>query len=175
MQVTKTHWKKFFNYNYFGTYSLDDYEGEPILTIATIQTEDVKDQNGKTESCMVCYWVEDEKPMILNKTNCKIIEKLYNSPHVEDWYGKRVQLYSAKVKAFGTVTTGVRVRDFVPASNDLLEKKKLQKQIRTALKTYQGDDVAEIKDMLKAKVGSKEDTIQFYQSVLQTLTEPTHA
>lgn len=175
MSNGKTHWKKFFDYNYFGTYSLDDYEGEPILTIHSIKTEDVKDQNGKTESCMVCYWVEDEKPMILNKTNCKIIEKLYGSPHIEDWVGSRIQLYSAKVKAFGTTTTGVRVRDFKPASSKEQDLKQLRKQIRTALSQYQGDDKEIIKETLNEKRKAGEDTPRFYQTILKQLKAPANA
>jgi hypothetical protein len=169
----KTHWKKYFNYNYFGTYSLDDYEGDPILTIKSIGTEEVKDQNGKAETCMVCHWSEDEKPLILNKTNCKIIQFVYNSPHIEDWIGKRVQLYMKNnVKAFGAITTGIRIRDFVPAGNDLVKKKALQKEIRTALDSYKGDDMGSIKEMLKAKVQAKEDSIRFYEGVLVTLKNP---
>ena len=79
----KTHWKKLFNPNYLGSYSLDPGQ-ELILTISEVKTEMVKNTDGKEESCMVCYWKEDEKPMILNKTNAKATAKATGSNYVED-------------------------------------------------------------------------------------------
>ena len=38
--------------------------------------------DGKKEDCIVCYWVEPQKPMILNATNAKQIQKLLNTPYI---------------------------------------------------------------------------------------------
>jgi hypothetical protein len=109
----KTHWKKNFNYDYMGSYSLPDGK-DVIVTIKALKKEKVTGPKGKKEECFVAYFSDSDKPMILNKTNCKAIERLYGSPFIEDWGGKKIQLYVAKVDAFGDITDALRVRDFKP-------------------------------------------------------------
>jgi hypothetical protein len=107
-----THWKKLTNPNYLGTYALD---GEDIVaTIKNIGLEIVQNAQGK-EECVVCHFLEkDLKPMIMNKTNLKAIEKVAGTPDIEKWPGIRIQVGSEKVAAFGTVTDALRVREFKP-------------------------------------------------------------
>ena len=115
MTTTGTHWKKNFNYNYLGAYSLTAGK-DMIVTIKDTKIEMVKNQKGENEQCFTCYFNESPKPMILNKTNCKAIEKLYGTPIIEEWVGKKIQLYSAQVRAFGQETDCLRIRDFKPES-----------------------------------------------------------
>jgi hypothetical protein len=110
----KTHWKKQFNYDYLGAYSLPGGQ-DMTLTIKETKKEMVTGSNGQKEECFVCYFSDSNKPMILNRTNCKTIENLY-SPYVEDWVGKKITLYAEKVKAFGEVTDALRVRPKVPVT-----------------------------------------------------------
>lgn len=112
-QKEKTHWKKEFNYNYLGSYSLSEGKDRTV-TIKQLKKEEVSDTNGKKSMCLVCYFTDSDKPMILNKTNCKTIERLYGTAFIEDWLGKKINLYSAKVKAFGEITEGLRIRDVKP-------------------------------------------------------------
>lgn len=101
------------NYDYLGAYSLDNGK-DLTVTITRTDRELVKSaQHPKGEDCFVCYFKEVDKPMILNATNCKTIQGLY-SPYIEDWAGKRVTLYIKDVKAFGTITDALRIRDFAP-------------------------------------------------------------
>lgn len=104
----KTHWKKLVNPNYLGVYSLPE-SGELTLKIIKVEKEMVKGTEGKEEQCMVCY-VEGNKPLILNKTNAKIIQRNTGSAFIEDWQGKTITLYSAKVKAFGDTVDALRVK-----------------------------------------------------------------
>jgi hypothetical protein len=110
----KTHWKKEFNYDYMGSYSLPDGK-DLILTIKETKREQVIGTNGKKEDCFVCYFKESEKPMILNRTNCKTISKVYGSPYIEDWPGLRIQIGIDKVNAFGETVDALRVRAIKPA------------------------------------------------------------
>lgn len=97
-----------------GTYSLPD-EKDLVVTIRATDLVEVSSPSGKSEECLVVYFEETEKPMILNRTNARTIEKLAASPYVEDWPGTRIQLYVARdIKAFNTVTDALRVRDFHP-------------------------------------------------------------
>lgn len=109
----KTHYKKLSNPNYIGSHDLFDEYGKAkdyTLTIKTVVKEMVKGMEGKEEELVVCYFDGAKKPMILNKTNLKIISKKLDSPFIEDWKGKQVTLYVAKVKAFGEVVDALRIR-----------------------------------------------------------------
>lgn len=106
-----THWKKLTNPRFLG--SQDFQPGEELtITIENISTEIVKSFDGKVvkdEMCIVAY-LKDQKPWILNKTNCKTIAGNFATNYVEKWIGKSITLYVAPVKAFGELTEAIRVR-----------------------------------------------------------------
>jgi hypothetical protein len=114
METEKHHWKKQFNYDYMGSYSLPDGK-DVILTIKETRKEKVTGPGGKKEDCFVCYFVESDKPMILNRTNCKTIEKVFKAPFIEDWPGLRIQLGIDTVSAFGESVEALRIRNVKPA------------------------------------------------------------
>jgi len=118
----KTHWKKLTNPNYLGTYAFHPGE-EKVLTIQNVKQEEVTSPDGGEEKCTVVYFKEDVKPFILNITNAKQIERIYDTPYIEDWPGKKIKLYVAdNIKAFGETVTGLRIRPEVPKkTKDLLE------------------------------------------------------
>jgi hypothetical protein len=107
-----THWKKLTNPKYLGSHDLQPNQ-KVKLTIERIVKEIVKDQNGKDGECIVAY-MRGTKPMILNKTNCKIISKVYDTNYIEDWIGKQITIYSAKVKVAGDVVDALRVEAVKP-------------------------------------------------------------
>lgn len=110
----KTHWKKLSNPNYLGAYALTPDE-DMILTIDTAKNEEVVGNNGKKEECLVLYFKEkDIQPMILNVTNAKQIERIHGTPYIEDWKGKKIQLYIAQVNAFGETVDALRIRPQAP-------------------------------------------------------------
>lgn len=108
-----THWKKLTNPNYLGAYSIEN-GCDLILTIKYVQEEKVTGTDGKKDDCVVCHFVENAKPMILNATNMKTITKLYKTPYVEEWAGKKIQIGVEKVKAFGDIVDALRVRNTLP-------------------------------------------------------------
>ena len=55
------------------------------------------------------YFVENYKPLILNSTNSRGIERLAKSPYIEDWKGVKLNLEIQKVKAFGDVVDAIRI------------------------------------------------------------------
>lgn len=105
---SSTHWKKLTNPNYLGSYSLDPGK-DLTVEIVKVAKELVTGSGGEKEECIVAT-LKDQKPLILNKTNCKTIEKLVGSPYIEEWSGKKITLYAEKVKAFGEVVDALRVR-----------------------------------------------------------------
>ena len=115
----KTHWKKLNNPNYLGAYSLAiDSDGDEIkynsivATIDKVREETVKNERG-SEQCRVAH-LKGLKPMILNTVNSKAIEKATGSPFIEDWSGKRITIYVAKIKAFGEHVDALRIKSEAP-------------------------------------------------------------
>lgn len=115
----KTHWKKLWNPDFLGSYALEE-DKDLIVTIQAVKTDMVKNADGKEEECIVLELV-NQKPLVLNATNGKNVTKALGSPYIEDWTGRSVALYIAKVKAFGEVVDAIRVRPVAPR----IEKRKL--------------------------------------------------
>ncbi len=121
-----THWKKEFNPDFLGSWSLDGGE-DIVLTIKkTGRTKVKSQQNPKGEDCFAAWFKETDKPMILNVTNCRIIGKLYSN-YIETWIGKKIQLYVKEVSAFGEVVEALRIKEVVPVSKSEIDdaKKKI--------------------------------------------------
>lgn len=114
MTEVKTHWKKLVNPHYIGAYSLEPGQ-DLIVTIETVVREQVNGPDGKKEECTVAY-LKGNKPFILNSTNSKTIAKVVGSSYIEDWAGKSITLYAAKIKAFGETVEALRVRPTAPAA-----------------------------------------------------------
>ena len=106
--MTQTHWKKYVNTDYLGAYSLVPGE-DMVLTIKEVLHENVVGPDGKKEKCIVIHWKENQKPFICNRTNAKTITSIYDTPYIEDWSGKRIQLTATKVNAFGEKVEALRV------------------------------------------------------------------
>ena len=111
--MSETHWKKLINPDYLGAYSLDPGK-DMVLTIKAVRKEMITGADGKKEECIVCYWQEEQKPMILNVTNCKMIAKLLKTPYIEKWAGHRIQIGAELVSAFGEKVEALRVRKNLP-------------------------------------------------------------
>lgn len=114
----KTNWKKLMNPDYLGAYSLDNGDGnysEITATIQYVKVENVTGPDGKKEDCAVAHFTERSlKPMILNATNMKTLEKLFKSKYIEDWAGRKIIIGVESVKAFGDVVDALRIRKRLP-------------------------------------------------------------
>ncbi len=113
-----THWKKLMNPDYLGGYALEPGQ-ELIATIKSVGNEEVTSPDGKKQICSVIHFVENVKPMILNATNNKTIAKLFKTPYIEEWSGRKIQIYTEKVNAFGEVWDALRIRPFLPVEQEL--------------------------------------------------------
>lgn len=120
METVKTHWKKLQNPDYIGAYSLMETEKPIDLTvqIKSIARQIVTGADGKKEECTVAQLV-GQKPFIINATNAKMITKIYDTPFIENWVGKRITLYVAKVKVAGDTVDALRIRQVAPALPEL--------------------------------------------------------
>lgn len=109
---TKTHWKQLTNPNYIGAYSLES--GKDLeVQILKVTKEMVKGEGGKQDECTIAT-LKDQKPMILNVTNCKTIAKLFETPYIEEWAGKKITLFKSITKLKGEDVECLRIRDKKP-------------------------------------------------------------
>ena len=105
-----THWKKLTNPDYLGSYAFQRDE-EKLVTIDRVRQELVTGPEGKKSECIVAHFKQPGmKPMILNHTNAKTIERLCGTPYIEEWAGKSFVLIVSKVQAFGEQVDAVRVK-----------------------------------------------------------------
>ncbi|WP_281512254.1 hypothetical protein [Mammaliicoccus vitulinus] len=114
------HWKNLSDYQYLGAYSLDGITDSITLTIKKITSERVTCEGGASENCIIAYFKETNvngvviKPMILNKTNCKTIEKLYHTGDVDKWSDKKIIVYATTTKFQRDILPCLRVKNELP-------------------------------------------------------------
>lgn len=130
----KTHWKKLNNPDYLGAYELMGVTEELKVKIKEVKKMPVKGMDGKEEQCTVAF-LYNQKPLILNSTNCKTIAKIYETPFIEEWKDKEIILYVAKIKAFGDVVDALRIKATKPSKEVLNEKHPKFLDAKKALKS----------------------------------------
>lgn len=114
------HWKNLSNYDYLGSYSLEGIVPEVTLTLKSIKKERVTAAGGASEDCIVATFEEKKvdgvevKPMVLNKTNCKTIEKIYGTGDIEEWIGKKITVFSTTTRFARDIVPCLRIRQEVP-------------------------------------------------------------
>lgn len=81
-----------------------------ILTIKGFRTETLKSDEGD-EDKMVMHFVEDVKPMVLNRTNAQLVSVATGAKKVGDAKGKQVIVYNDPTVGFGgKITGGLRIK-----------------------------------------------------------------
>jgi hypothetical protein len=97
----------------------DFVDGPRTVVIDKVEIEEVGQGKDK-EMKPVLYFEGDEKPLVLNKTNCLEIEVMYGDS--DDWHGKPLELYGTRVPFGGKMVDAVRVRTpQAPDATDLLD------------------------------------------------------
>jgi len=82
-----------------------------LLTITTIEQENVAPKDKEEELKYCVSFEESEKPMVLNSTNAQLIALIAKSEETDDWKGTKIVLYNDPSISFGgKITGGIRVR-----------------------------------------------------------------
>ena len=112
--MEKIHWHKAFNSDYLG--SCDIESGQSLKAIIkSVTVKSVKNTDGKESDRNVAEFTDPKiKPMILNATNCKIVQKFAKSPYLNDWVNIAVEIYVKNIRAFGEDAEGLRLKDRQP-------------------------------------------------------------
>ena len=109
-----------------------DLQGrEIVFTICPdrgVKVEKIQRQGGSKEPKPVMYFTEcaarakrtseEEKSLILNKTNAKTIAAMYGND-TDLWKGQRITLYPAKTTFGAERVDCLRVRDSIPAAKEV--------------------------------------------------------
>jgi hypothetical protein len=171
---TLTHWKRGFNKEYLGTWSLPNGKDFTVTIEKIVERVEIKGEGGRIDIRPVAKFKEFKEPMVLNVTNCKTISKLFNTPFIEEWNGRQIILYADMNVQVGKgrnaeTTEGLRVRPMLPPSAKEQEIKELSAEIRVLLAHYKGADLETIKTELNTKAAAKEATADYLKSVITKL------
>ena len=107
-----THWKAAFPSDYFGHQHLPD-GNDLVVGIKSVGQETVQSARGR-EQKLVAHITADPEKWIRNKTNAKTIEKVLGTGYIDEWVGKKLQLYRDKTSSPEGLVDCVRVREFPP-------------------------------------------------------------
>lgn len=107
-------WLKIIDPNHLSAEILGSVGSERVVTIKDIRLDECYDNDSKRKIEKWCVFFEEVVPMILNKTNSKMLKKLFspNDDTPQNCIGKKVILKVEEVKAFGKVTTGIRIKEY---------------------------------------------------------------
>lgn len=144
--MNKTHWQKWYNPNYLGAWAFNLGEEKTVTIKQIVDSEEVQSQRGK-ELCRVAHFVEDVKPLILNKTNSRMIAKVWGTPYIEDWAGLKIVLKVKKVKSPDGMVDAVRVSSERPMENYICA------ECGCVITSASGRDAKTIAEATEAKYG----------------------
>jgi hypothetical protein len=97
---------EFFPSKYFKAFDLE----EPwTLTIATASKETFAFNGKESSKCVLSFYEQGAKALIVNATNWDAIAKLHGDD-TDDWLNKKIQLYASKVKIDGEWKDSISVR-----------------------------------------------------------------
>lgn len=132
--MQKTRWEKTVNKDYLGAYSLDNGNGYEslVVKILNVSIGEVKSDRGKEQATIA--HLENQKPMILNRTNMKTLTRLFKSPYIEDWAGKRVKIVVKNIRAFGENVDCLRFDNKLPDLPELTPNHKRWEGAKQSLK-----------------------------------------
>jgi len=112
-----THIDKLRNPNYLGGWDLLDENGKTVdrvVTIKEIKNESVFNQKDQSEQQVITVFFQECKPIILNATNRKALKKVTKTEYIEEMVGKKIQLTTKKIKAFGEMHDAIRIVTTAP-------------------------------------------------------------
>lgn len=113
-----THWRNLTDLEHLRAECFAPKE-KKVLTIKEVKQEQITSNNGEVELKPVAHFVENVLPMVLNVTNCKMIEKLYGTGNIYEWVGKKVQVFATKTKVAGQAVPCLRIEDVIPTTNEV--------------------------------------------------------
>jgi hypothetical protein len=96
-----------------------DVDGDMMLTIKSVDMHVFKSRDGSEDEKPLVMFKEEERGLVLNKTNTKLIARALGSDETDDWVGKTITLYSAEVEFGSDIVDAIRIRSKAPSDGEL--------------------------------------------------------
>ena len=95
----------------FGSYlKTEDLQNrEIVVVIEAVGLEQIKGDHGM-EQKLVAHFIGKDKGLILNMTNCELLEQITGTDDYDDWPGTRVVLYPTTTKFGGKTVPCLRIK-----------------------------------------------------------------
>ena len=95
----------------FGSFlKTEDLQGRPVrVLIEEVGVQDVKGEHG-VERKLVAKFAGKDKGLILNQTNCELLEQIIGSDDYDQWAGNTVVLYPTTTKFGNKTVPCLRIR-----------------------------------------------------------------
>lgn len=104
-------YRAMFDRDYIGAW---DLPGDVVVTISAVEAGELTGDKGRRTRKPIIRFEGKGKALAGNKTNCKIIARLYGT-NTDNWIGKRVTIYPTTTEMGGETVDCVRVRPSAPA------------------------------------------------------------
>lgn len=89
----------------------DDVGGGQLWTVKGFKRVNVAQEGEPPEMKWVMFFMEHEKPLVMNSTNIQLAEKVFGSDNTDDWIGNQIVLYVDENVSFGgKIVGGIRLR-----------------------------------------------------------------
>lgn len=157
----KTHIDKLRNPNYLGGWDLQDLNGitvDKVVTIKEIKSEFVFNQKAQSEEPVLTVFFNECKPIILNSTNRKTLKKVTETEYIEEMVGKKIQLTTKRIKAFGEFHDAIRIVNIKP-KNEKVEIVNIEEIISDLNKATTQDELVKKWTSLTSKAKSTPEVL----------------
>lgn len=103
----------------------EDVDPPVLVTIDRVAQNNVAMQGADPEMKWCLYFVELDKPMVLNSTNIHLAGAACASDDTDNWLGKQIVLYNDPNVSFGgKLTGGIRIRAQRKAQEPVVPQRK---------------------------------------------------
>lgn len=139
-------WEKVIDNNFISAEMVGTAGAEKVVTIKDIDFAECYDDQKKMKVQKQTVFFEECKPLVLNKTNAKMLKRLFspNSDDPKDCVGHRIVLKVESIKAFGKTTDAIRIKEFSEEKCPVCGK---------VILPYAGKTVEQIKEISKRNLG----------------------
>ena len=145
MAETLTNINKLRNPNYLGGWDLQDASGKTvdiIVTIKEVKQEETFNQKSQAIEPVLTVYFQEVKPIILNATNRKTLCKVTDTEYIELMVGKRIQLTTKKIRAFGEMHDAIRIVSKPSSQLSAVEQPKPVDEVDCIARLEKADTVA---------------------------------
>lgn len=107
--------RSFYESKYLGAWDLPEDDTDYVVTIARVKPGTIVGEKGRQDKKPLLYFSntkDPEKPMVVNKTNGKIIARVLGTWIDTEWAGRSIVLYRGEVERDGELMPALKIRPY---------------------------------------------------------------